>query len=225
MKKNSKMEYYVYELIDPRNEKVFYVGKGQQDRMYKHEKDVLAGRIPNNGTNVYLGRKIKKIVATDLKIKYKKVFITEAGWQAFSKEIELIKEIGLENLCNLTHGGEGGMHSPETKRKISENNVGNKGRIFTAEHRRKMSESLKGRISPMKGKKHSKESIRKMSKAMEGNTHCRGRYCSPEHKQNLSISCKTAWKKKAINEGKRVPWNKGKAGYKKTKKIIGDRRL
>lgn len=32
------MEYYVYQLIDPRNDLVFYVGKGCKNRMYEHEK-------------------------------------------------------------------------------------------------------------------------------------------------------------------------------------------
>ena len=41
------MEYYTYTLIDPRNEKIFYVGKGQKTRMYDHENAVQRGMIPN----------------------------------------------------------------------------------------------------------------------------------------------------------------------------------
>jgi len=31
-----KLGYYVYALIDPRNKKVFYVGKGKGNRIYAH---------------------------------------------------------------------------------------------------------------------------------------------------------------------------------------------
>ena len=53
--KNSKNElsneykkYYTYQLIDPRNNIPFYIGEGCVNKMYKHEKDVLHGKIPNN---------------------------------------------------------------------------------------------------------------------------------------------------------------------------------
>lgn len=39
--------YYVYALVDPRNEEVFYVGKGKGARISQHVKDVLRGRIVN----------------------------------------------------------------------------------------------------------------------------------------------------------------------------------
>ncbi len=133
-----KTKFYVYQLIDPRNNKVFYVGKGCNHRMYRHVKEVQQGRTPN-GSNVYLKRKIKKILNSGLEIKYKKVFITENEQYAFTREIELIQEIGLENLCNLTSGGDGFKHSEETKQK--------------------MSNSHKGRTAWNKGKSHSKESI------------------------------------------------------------------
>ena len=39
----SDWKYYVYELIDPRNGEVFYVGKGSGKRAYKHERAVMNG--------------------------------------------------------------------------------------------------------------------------------------------------------------------------------------
>lgn len=159
-------KYYVYVLIDPITGKIFYVGKGLKLRMYIHVKDVKRNRIPN-GNNIYLERKIKKILLLEKKVEYKKVFINENEQDAFNKEIELIKEIGLENLCNLTDGGEGlnywlGKHrSEETKRKISEANKGkiawNKGKKHTDEAKIKMSMSHIG-------KKHSEETKKKISK-------------------------------------------------------------
>lgn len=37
----SKMNYYVYRLIDPRNGETFYVGKGKGNRVFQHMKGAL----------------------------------------------------------------------------------------------------------------------------------------------------------------------------------------
>ncbi len=175
------MEYYVYILIDPRTGKVFYIGKGCKRRMYRHVENVQRDRIPNK-TNTKLGNKIKKILSSGDKVKYKKVFITENEQVAYDREKELIVEIGLENLCNLTSGGEGGAPfghkvSEETRRKISEANKGKiswiKGKSLSGEHKRKLSLAHKGlkhsnetkqKLKDINlGKKHSDKAKRKMS--------------------------------------------------------------
>ena len=86
---------------------------------------------------------------------------------------------------NMTLGGEGtvgsepwnkGKHfSPETCKKISESHKGktpwNKGKKcgpLSEQHKQKMSESRKGRISGMKGKHHSKETCIKISESHKG---------------------------------------------------------
>lgn len=36
-----ELDFYVYRLIDPRNGETFYVGKGQNNRVFKHVKQAL----------------------------------------------------------------------------------------------------------------------------------------------------------------------------------------
>lgn len=36
-------EFYVYGLIDPRNRKIFYIGKGSNHRVFEHEKESING--------------------------------------------------------------------------------------------------------------------------------------------------------------------------------------
>ncbi len=130
------MKYYIYQLIDPRNSKIFYIGKGQKLRMYQHVKDVQRGRIPN-GSNNKLGNKIKKILLIQ-KIKYKKVFETNNEQEAYDKEKELIIEIGLENLCNISLGQD---HTPFIRGKTWEEIYGIEQ---ASKMRTKTSERMKG---------------------------------------------------------------------------------
>jgi len=106
MNKTKFIIYYVYFLVDPITDRPFYIGKGCKKRMYQHVNEVKRNRIPNKN-NRKLGNKIKKILDAGHKIKYKKFLITENENEAFIREKELIAEIGLKNLCNLTEGGEG----------------------------------------------------------------------------------------------------------------------
>lgn len=70
-----------------------------------------------------------------------------------AREMEkfLIASIGIENLCNITLGGEGAF-----------------GYKPSEENRKKHSEFMKGRPSPRKGKKHTPEALQKMSEAQKG---------------------------------------------------------
>ena len=40
-------KWYVYFLIDPRDNQIFYIGKGTGNRMFKHVANVKAGKEPN----------------------------------------------------------------------------------------------------------------------------------------------------------------------------------
>lgn len=109
-------QYYVYELIDPRNGEVFYVGKGNGDRMYHHRKQAF--RKKGFKINPHRSRRICKIINEGYNIVYKK-YECESEQVAFDKERELISKYGKRcdgtgSLTNLTDGGEGytGGHIP-----------------------------------------------------------------------------------------------------------------
>lgn len=123
-----KKTYYVYYLIDPRDNTVFYIGKGKNQRMYVHEQYVRENRNPHK-VNKKLYNKIKTIHKNHYKVKYKKVFKTNDEQEAYKTEEEHQRKFGLENLCNIAYGGippswKGKKHSEEARKKISESKKG-----------------------------------------------------------------------------------------------------
>lgn len=138
-------KFYVYELIDPRNNEPFYIGYGHGNRMYHHIKEVRYNKI-NRKVN-----KIRKILSEGFdNIIYKKVWENISAEEAKQKEIELIKlygrlDLGTGILCNHTNGGDGIIgHSQETRRKMSENHPLHHASP-SVESRKKMSISAKTR--------------------------------------------------------------------------------
>jgi len=133
-------KYYVYCLIDPRNNLPFYIGKGSKYRYYEHVKCVKRGKIPNN--NLYLFNKIKKILDGGLDIEVvfiKKNMNEEAAFNLEKNEIYKAKNNNIK-LCNLTDGGEGAS-----------------GYIPTDKFKLKMSKLFMGKGNPFYGKHHTKE--------------------------------------------------------------------
>tara|TARA_B100000029_G_scaffold370272_2_gene364110 strand:+ start:1441 stop:2280 length:840 start_codon:yes stop_codon:yes gene_type:complete len=96
-RKEELLKYFVYVLVDPRDYKIFYVGKGQGFRNLDHkpgeekEKTKKIKEIKESGYDV---NKINKIIG-----RY------ETEKQALSVEATLIKWVyGKENLTNEIHG-------------------------------------------------------------------------------------------------------------------------
>lgn len=138
-------DYYVYIHRHATDGKVFYVGKGTADRAWQR----------GSKRNEHWNRVAAKHGFT--------VELIETGLSdlhAQKREIELIAFYGIENLCNLTLGGEcggsGRKWSDESRAKLSASKkgkpnpgiAGDKHHMKTAASKAKMSVLFKGRHMP-----------------------------------------------------------------------------
>lgn len=99
---------YVYELIDPRDGAVFYIGKGTGRRMYQHERDVMRGKTKNAAKT---GR-IAEILAAGLRVVCRVLAVFTSDAEAFKAERQFIAAHA--DLTNATAGG-GGSRTGATK--------------------------------------------------------------------------------------------------------------
>lgn len=135
--------YYVYAYIRSTDNTPYYIGKGKGNRAW-HKKHTVS--VPNDKTKIVLLEE----------------GLTDA--EAKSTEVKLIaqygrKDLGTGILYNRTNGGEGNsgrIATQEHKQKQSKAMTGKpsklKNRSLSVEHKKKIAESAKGRISPNKGK-------------------------------------------------------------------------
>ena len=93
------MKFYVYELVDPRTDEIFYVGKGKNNRANEHEREA------RNGVNGPKCDRIREIMEAGERIKINKVKHFEDEQEAYAFERERIEQIGIENLTNIAPGG------------------------------------------------------------------------------------------------------------------------
>lgn len=94
-----KLNYYVYSLVDPRNNKVFYIGKGTGNRIFAH----IQGIAEKNRKSEKI-EMIKDILNNKLDVIH---FIVRHGLtekEAFEIESAIIDFIGVENLTNIVSG-------------------------------------------------------------------------------------------------------------------------
>jgi hypothetical protein len=208
------MKYYVYSLTSSIDNKIFYIGKGSGERMYKHI--TIAKRKGNHyNKNKHLYNKILNIINNDGQIIYNKIFESDDEAEVLNKEMFFIYECGTYhhidgikkgNLLNLTKGGEGTSGyklSNETRKRMSEAKKGKKllGHLVSDETKKKMSESQKGHQGYYKDKNLSDETKKKMSEAKKG------KKFTDEHKRKLSESLLgrklSEEHKKAMSETKR----------------------
>jgi hypothetical protein len=190
---NNNNNWYLYYLIDPRNEKPFYVGISSRDkdvRLTEHKR-------PKERTKNFLKyMKIREIKSAGLDVQIKIIEDNLTKQEAESKEITaiaLLKAAGIV-LTNISLGGNVYIPTPEVREKISAAKKGQPSYVRTEEHKQRMSESLKGHNvadetkekirKANTGKKLSEETKTLMSKVRTGVKK------TEEHREKLAIICK-----------------------------------
>jgi len=151
--------YYVYQLIDPRNNKPFYIGKGKGNRAYSHN------QFKDGNENPYKDRVIRRLHEQGLEPIVEIVNYFNDEQQAYDYEEHLTESIGLDNLTNMVVGArppskKGWKPSEETLKKRSKKL---KGIERTSEWRKKLSSCKKGSNNPMYGKKNPCSEERRLS--------------------------------------------------------------
>jgi len=92
-------QFYVYELVDPRDQSVFYIGKGKGERFKAHEAEA------KTGSNSAKCRRIREIISAGHVVGHRIVRWFKSEDAAYRYEKRVISSIGLENLTNIAPGG------------------------------------------------------------------------------------------------------------------------
>jgi len=193
------MKYYVYELVDPRNGKVFYVGKGSGDRAYRHERNVRNNNQYQRKSNPKLFSKIGSIIRNGMSIVVRIMDRFDTEDRAYEKEEELITRHGLPNLTNIAFGGRGGLsgeahpffgkrrpeHSALLRgRKLSQETKDRISKTWTDERKKKHSLAVSGEHNPFFRRTHSEQTRQKIRDKLTG------RKCSEAVRKKMSNSTK-----------------------------------
>jgi hypothetical protein len=122
--------YYVYQLIDPRLGKPFYVGEGKNQRAWSHQK------FASGCNNPHKDQVIRKIQSLGLKVGVELIATNLTKPQSIQFEAQLIEKIGIENLTNICknanppilpgeqNGFYGKTHTDVNKKKCGDANRG-----------------------------------------------------------------------------------------------------
>jgi len=192
--------FYVYVYLDPRKPgnynygeyhfdyEPFYVGKGNDKRMFVHLKTCYQKRC-NNKKFINKINKIRKTF--DIKqyiIKYGDMLSESVAYELEGKMERAIgrDDLCLGPLCNLQDAGKGNnsgrLCTEETKKKMS---LSSTGRVFSDDVKEKISNALKGNKNCL-GKKHSEETKKKMSVSQSNSSFWRGKHIPIEIKKKMS---------------------------------------
>ena len=142
------MKYYVYELLDPRDNTPFYIGKGTGYRARSH----LVGK--GQKFNPHKDAKIHKIRSEGSEPSYNIVKYFDDEDAAYQYETSLIESIGLDNLTNMKSVSKGqDIGWKPSKETLQKRSRGLKGIPRSEEWCRKLSQAKSGENNPMYGRK------------------------------------------------------------------------
>ena len=180
--------WYVYRYVDPTTGRVFYIGKGQGQRLkthfYRARTWVNGGKPVNHGShNLHLFRLISKIWESGQEPLVEIVERFDEEHEAYSREKSLIAEFR-ESLCNLTDGGEGWSGTEATRKKMGEKRKEWLSSEAGIAWRKMMSDARRGSDNPNYGKvedeEHKKARMKNMlekerwNKGLRGDPRCKG---------------------------------------------------
>lgn len=100
MTRQHAARWYVYQLVDPRDGKPFYIGKGTGRRMYAHEAEAAKG-VCSRKT-----RRINELRSLGAEVQKEQIAFFWDEQAAYDFETEVISEIGLDALTNVMPGGQ-----------------------------------------------------------------------------------------------------------------------
>lgn len=169
----------------------FYVGKGHSYRAFRFDY-----------RSQYHQRIVAKHGAANIRVF---VFPCESESQAIEDEILQIAQLRRDGyrLCNLTDGGDGASGAKRTPEHIAIMSRVHKGKLVSAETKRKISESQRGKPGRRLGKPNSEETRQKMSESHKGVA------LSAEHKARISEG-QTGKKRKPFTDEHRKNISLGK---------------
>ena len=103
MKKTIRNSYYAYKLINTKDRLPFYVGKGYGTRMHSHKTEAFKDK--KEWTNPHKCNKIRKMLSEGYSIQYDYTLCKNEN-EAILLEKKWINTIGLDNLTNISAGGQ-----------------------------------------------------------------------------------------------------------------------
>jgi len=179
--------FYIYEHWRPDTNRCFYVGKGKNRRAWK-----ISGRKNSHHKNI-----VEKLASLNLSVEVKIVLSNLSEQDAYDAEVSRIAIYGVDNLSNMTLGGEGMKNpTPESRKRMS---IAQKKRFRDhPEEIEKMSKQRTGRIP-------SEETKRKISKSLIGKKH------TEETKKKLKVIAKI----RGVSEATREAHRKAVTGRKR----------
>ena len=180
--------WYVYSYTDPSDDRIFYIGKGKENRckvhLYRAKTWINRGKPAKCGSqNLHLLRLISKIwdQGQDPRVEIIERFDLEKDALLF--EMKMIEQYK-STLCNLTLGGEGFSADSETRRKMSEKRKEWLKTETGQAWREAMSESMTGsknhRYGKIEDENHKRDRMKNMlekerwNKGRTGDPRCKG---------------------------------------------------